>query len=174
MAAKTGTYTLIASNTLSSTSATVTFSSIPATFTDLVLICSPVAISTENNSLRIRFNGDTGNNYSVIILKGTGSSASTNFEANISSGYAGAATVGTTIGKTATITQIIDYSNATTFKTFLERSNNSGVDVIAGVGLWRSTSVINSIELALGSTFPSQNFASGSTFKLYGIEAGNL
>jgi len=74
MAAKTGTYTLIASNTLGSGTATVTFSSIPGTYTDLILVCGLPATGTANNSdgLRFQLNSDTGSNYSATWLTNSG------------------------------------------------------------------------------------------------------
>lgn len=173
MAAKTGTYSLINSTTLGSAQSSVTFSSIPATFTDLILVSSAVAVSG-GPSLRIRFNGDSGSNYSQTVLQGNGSAASSGRETSITSAYAGYAALNQTAGSTNSILHIMDYSNTTTYKTLLERSNNAADRTEASVNLWRSTSAITSIELAAGSTFPSTNLSSGSTFKLYGIEAGNL
>jgi len=173
MAAKTGTYTLINSTTLTTAAATVTLNSIPGTYTDLILISSAVAASG-GPSLRIRFNGDSGSNYSATILQGTGSAAASGRETSITSAYAGYAALNQTAGSTNSILHIMDYSNTTTFKTLLERSNNAADRTEASVNLWRSTSAITSIELAAGSAFPGSNLSSGSTFKLYGIEAGNL
>ena len=63
---------------------------------------------------------------------------------------------------------INNYSNATTYKTVLWR-DNSNTYVAAQAGLWRSTSAITSITLSTNSS--ATNFASGSTFSLYGILA---
>lgn len=73
------TYTLIASNTLSSSAASVTFSSIPNTYTDLVLRCSLRDSGTSGTSqqqVRVRINGDSNASYSRRNLKGVGSTAS--------------------------------------------------------------------------------------------------
>jgi len=65
MAAKTGTYTLINSSTLTSATANVTFSSIPATYTDLLLIINAQSVqATTYDNVIIQFNADTGSNYS--------------------------------------------------------------------------------------------------------------
>jgi hypothetical protein len=67
------------------------------------------------------------------------------------------------------IIDIMDYSNTTTNKTNLTRSNNVGNGLAAVVGMWRNTNAITSIRF-----FPdSGNFSTGSTFRLYGIQAGN-
>jgi hypothetical protein len=59
----------------------------------------------------------------------------------------------------------MNYSNSTTYKTILGRSNAATSGTSAAVGLWRSTSAINSIEIGTVS------FTAGSTFSLYGIAA---
>jgi hypothetical protein len=75
------TYTLISSNVLSSSAASVTFSSIPATFTDLVLIISARSNNgAASDAVNITFNGNTSAVYSQTQLMGFGSGgvASTN------------------------------------------------------------------------------------------------
>lgn len=165
MAAKTGTYTLIASTTVAGTSTTnVTFSSIPATYTDLVLVAQYKAVG--NNYLMCRFNGDTGSNYSRTELRGDGSSATSQRLSNesyayITSIYAAAGELGTFI------LNLNDYSNTTTFKTVISRGNNNSTGTGVNANLWRSTSAINTILV----TPIGNGYDVGSTFKLYGIEA---
>ena len=69
----TATYEKVQSTTLSSTQSTVTFSSISGAYTDLVLVMG--GSNSANSDLRMRFNGDTGSNYSVTVLFGDGSAA---------------------------------------------------------------------------------------------------
>ena len=164
------TYEPIATTTLGSAQSSVTFSSISGSYTDLVLVCSAVAASG-GPSLRIRFNGDSGSNYSQTNIAGDGSAASSGRETSITSAYAGYAALNQTAGSTNSIVHIMNYSNTTTFKTLLERSNNAADRTEASVNLWRNTSAITSIELAAGSAFPGANLSSGSTFTLYGIKA---
>jgi hypothetical protein len=164
------TYTPIATQTLGSAAASVTFSSIPQGYTDLVLVCN-IAQSSGNNSLRYRFNGDTGSNYSDTYLYGNGTSAGSGRDTSQTSGTI--YVTGSTTIEANYIVQFMNYSNATTYKTVLGRSNRASSEVAADVGLWRSTSAINSISLAMGGSFPTNNFASGSTFSLYGIQVGD-
>ena len=63
----------------------------------------------------------------------------------------------------------MDYSNTTTYKSTVVRGNNSGYIMGASTSLWRSTTAINSILFFSNGG----NFAAGSTFKLYGIQAGS-
>jgi hypothetical protein len=166
MAAKTGTYTLIASNTLSAITTDITFSSIPATYTDLVIVVNYKAYNGAKY-LSMRLNGDTASNYSRTELRGDGTSATSQRVAN--EAYAYLTSIYAPTGELGTfIINLNDYSNTTTFKTILTRGNNAGAGGTGvNVNLWRSTAAINTVFLtALGSGYDI-----GSTFKLYGIEA---
>lgn len=159
------TYEPIATQTLGSAAATVTFSSIPGTYTDLVLIIDSVASASTNN-MDIQFNGDTGSNYSRTKLTGDGASAtSSRTTSQTSIRLTGDGIV--TTGKSNHLVQIMNYSNTTTYKTLLARANNAAYGLDAVVGLYRSTSAITSLLLDLTAA----NFATGSTFTLYGIAA---
>jgi hypothetical protein len=157
------TYTKIASSTLSSTATTVTFSSIAATYTDLVLICNPIPISS-GYDMYITFNNDATTNYSRTYMLGDGSTASSGRNT-----LQNAFVPGGIYDNGTFIVHIPNYSNATTFKTALARVSIASTYAVATVGLWRKTpEAINRIDIssALGS-----NLASGSTFNLYGIAA---
>jgi len=162
----TATYEKIATNTLSSAAATITFSSIPATYTDLVLVTS--GNSTAANVYEsLQVNGDTGSNYSRTYLSGDGSI--TDSGRNNSQTYFrfDAYSRVSATGRNINIININNYSNSTTYKTFLARSNNAALGVDAVVGLWRSTAAITSITIFMDIN----NWTSGSTFTLYGIKA---
>ena len=161
------TYTPIATYTATGSVSTYTFSSIPATYTDLVLVINAAtAASTGNPS--IRFNGDTANNYSFTILYGNGTSAASTRDSNLSYLYFAVATFLNTTYDENLIIQIQNYSNATTYKTSLARVNKASTGVEATVGLWRNTAAINSLTIFLPN---GSNFSSTSTFTLYGIAA---
>lgn len=163
------TYEPIATTTLTTSTATVTFSSISGSYTDLILVCN-IAQAASNNSLRIRYNSDTGSNYSYTNLFGDGSSPFSGRDSNLTSGLV-AETTGSTSLELAVIAHIQNYSNTTTYKTHIGRGNRASSTVDATVGLWRSTSAITSITLAMGGGFPTNNLSSGSTFTLYGIKS---
>jgi hypothetical protein len=116
----------------------------------------------------MRFNGDTGSNYSITYLTGNGSSASSGRASNQTTMDTAYLPSNSTLG--TIIYNINDYSNATTYKTLLSRSNQADSGVFAYVGLWRSTAAINSINIVGGTN----NILAGSTFKLYGIQAGSI
>jgi hypothetical protein len=153
------TYEPIATTTLGSTTTSVSFTSIPSTYTDLVIIFS--GTSSALAGINIQFNSDTATNYSRTVLDGNGTAASSSRETN---------QVASTLGLSSTtqsdtIFNIFNYANSTTYKTVLSRANVSASLVRAAVGLWRSTAAITSITLS------NPTFSIGSTFTLYGVKA---
>jgi hypothetical protein len=164
----TATYDAIATTTVSGTStSSVTFSSISASFTDLVLISIGGANSTAFDAW-IRFNSDTGSNYSLTALSGTGSAASSSRESNATFIRIDKQAAWRSGNRTMNIVHIMNYSNTTTNKTILSRANAPADATDAIVGLWRNTSAINSITVSNDATAA---FADGTTFTLYGIKA---
>lgn len=167
------TYTPLARTTLTTSSTTVTFSSIPQTYTDLVLVMQPSSDVGDEN-VGIRFNGDTGGNYSYtrIGANNTAGSISSNRLTNFSRINTTEATgTSTNLGNLVILSNIMNYANTATYKTALNRSGQqggtyNGVELFAG--LWRNTAAITSITVMQGST---RTFLAGSTFTLYGILA---
>ena len=156
------TYVPLATNTLSSAQASVTFSSISGAYTDLVLVISGNAGS--GTSADMRFNSDSATNYSSTHLHGDGSSAGSYRETNSTSLWAGS--FYSTSTPTTAIHHIMNYSNTTTYKTSLSRVNYTIAFTYATVGLWRSTAAVTSVTLSTSATFNT-----GSTFQLFGIAA---
>jgi hypothetical protein len=159
------TYTVTGSNLLGSTG--VTFSSIPSTYTDLILVYSGKLTAAAITLLRV--NGDTASNYSSTIIGGNGSGSAT------STKQSGAATqwlssYGHQNGNQGNIVvHLFNYSNTTTYKTNLFKSNNpGGLGIDEGIGLWRSTAAINSVNIYLDR---AEYYLVGSMFTLYGIKA---
>jgi hypothetical protein len=158
------TYEPIASTTVGTATTTVTLSNIPQTYTDLVVVAN-AATPSGGIVFSVRFNSDTGSNYSGTRLGGTGT-------ATFSDRSSSATSIGATILKSsaqpdgAYIIHIQNYANTNTYKTCLIRGNATQVGVTAG--LWRSTSAITSV--SFGGEFTADVIA-GSTFVLYGIKA---
>ena len=166
------TYEPIQTQTLGSATQTVTLSSIPGTYTDLVLVMSFATETASGSAIRLRINGDTtASNYSTTFLQGQGSGTSMGHREQND------AALGYQIGATnsfvnAYILNFMNYANTSAFKTYVGRVN-SGID---GTGLnamlYRSTSAITSMSFRVGNySYPTNNFAAGSTFTLYGIKA---
>jgi hypothetical protein len=156
------TYTPIATQTLGSSAASVTFSSISGSYTDLIIVNS--GTSSANGSFRLQFNGDTATNYSTTYLFGDGTSATSGRFSNQVAIFA-MGRAGTSQGNG--IIQVMNYSNTTTNKTVIGRGNLASQMAIVAVGLWRNTAAITSIVI----TPESGTIDAGSTFTLYGIAA---
>ena len=159
------TYEPIATTTLSSATTTITFSSIPSSYTDLRIVIVP-KISNGTGWTTLQFNGDTGTNYSVTYITGNGSTASSSrltSQSNIYVGYNSNASAGYTFNTV----DVFSYTGST-FKTVLNTNsddqNGSGF-VRRIVGLWRNTNAITSIELK------NSQFNADTTATLYGIKA---
>ena len=165
------TYDSLATTTLGSAQATVTFSSISGSYTDLILICNArSATAATGDSYLLTFNGDTSNLYSRTRILGNGSAASSaqrTTAPNIDlEGLAGDnAASGTFMNA---IIHIHSYASTSNNKTVLLRGNDANNYTTAAAGLYRSTSAITSITL---NTSSAANFMTGSTFTLYGIKA---
>ena len=158
------TYEPIATTTLGSAAADITFTSIPATYTDLRLAF--VATASTSDNARMQINGDTATNYSRTTIFGDGSTATSNRVTN--NAFIGISTVAlsTTLPTFFTM-DFFSYAGSTN-KTCLithQADKNGSGNVSRIVGLWRSTSAITSIKLYMGSG----NLAAGTTATLYGI-----
>lgn len=160
-----GTYEPVATTTLGSSASSYTFTSIPLTYTDLVLVINGGLVG--NGQFRIQVgNGsiDTGSNYSGTQIYGYASTVGGGQEVNATNPYLG---VASTTNSTRTV-QFMNYSNTTTFKSWLLKSGDMGNSQYdTQVNLWRSTSAINQIRI----TGLSNNIASGTSLTLYGIKA---
>ena len=168
------TYTLISSNVLSSSAASVTFSAIPSTYTDLVLRCSTRGErSAVIDNIVIRFNSDSANNYSNTIITGVGTTASSFRNANTSS-----LALNTSNGNTSTSSTFGSFEmyipnyTATTTRPISTISlsednstNNAYLRVLANQ--YRGSAAISSIVL---TPEIGPNWLSGSSFYLYGIK----
>lgn len=164
------TYEPIATNTLGSATASVTFSSISSTYTDLVLIVNAGETTPNSNGVRLKFNNSTASNYSSTYLSGNGSAASSNRETGLTAmGTAWFTAPNSSAGNYILIANIMNYSNSTTNKTVLTRTTKAENAVEASVGLYPSTSAITVLTVELSGS--GNTFVSGSTFTLYGIKA---
>ena len=164
---KTATYSLIASYTHSGASTTtITMSSLPSTFTDLVVVSNVLYSANNGDYMSWRINGAAGNAYSNTVMTGNGTAASAG---NVTNDNKVAFYSSSTSNYVPVITNFMDYTNATTFKTFLIRTSNAAAGVEARLGLYRSTAAITSISLFFGAA----SIAAGTNIKLYGIQAGS-
>ena len=155
------------STTLSATASSVTFSALSQSYTDLVLVCKILPTGSVVYGPYIyfneEFNGST--NYSHSCIEGRGNSATYNRTSSQNAAYT-SWNVGLS-GVSTLIVNFNNYSNTSTYKTFLSRSNDttgSYPGTSLSLGMWRSTSALTSITISWPGTFDI-----GSKFDLYGI-----
>lgn len=154
------------------TGTTITFSSIPSTYTHLQIR----GISRTNNpgsvdNVVIRFNGDTGTNYSWHQLAGDGSSASAGGESSKNYILIGLFPSGSTNSSTfgSHVIDILDYANPnknTTARALSGYDLNGSGQLVLRSGLWQNTAAITSITITQLSSY---SYSSNSVFELYGI-----
>lgn len=162
----TPTYTALATITLSSSTSTVTFSSIPATYRDLVLVVQHKV--TGGGETDVQFNADTGNNYTTVTMR-AGAAASTFSASYTANGIKPQNSVGgSTTANDFFQLDIMDYSATDKHKTSLLRSGNGSTSFVQNHAVrWANTAAITSVKCTAAGT----SYASGSTFSLFGIVA---
>ena len=162
------TYTLISSNVLSSSAASVTFSAIPSTYTDLVVRASiRCSAGAAEDTLFVTVNGDTSSNYSRTRLQGNGSTASSARTTSATNINVGGVNAGTSTSDTFTNLELYipNYTSTTSDPISIDsaaENNTTAATRLVNAALYRGSSAITSI------TF-GDNFVSGSSFYLYGI-----
>ena len=163
------TYSPIATTTLGSNTASVSFNSFSG-YTDIRLI---MAVSTSDsgtvNDLKISVNGDTSSGlYSSTRIYGSGTTAASDRTSGQNTWNSNGVLSNNSSPVGNILCDFMNYSNTTTYKTMLMRDNVSGQYVISVVNLWRNTNAITSINIAPAG---GGNLISGSTFTIYGIKA---
>jgi len=163
------TYEPIATQTVGSATASVTFNSIPQTYTDLVIVGRLVEDTGGNNNCLMRFNSDSGTNYSSNGFQVSNATPGA-YKGNNSTG------LGLSYGNANSgripqfVMHVMNYSNSSYYKTALLR-NGTGVDTGGwtnlSTGSWRSTSAVTTISFHTTNT----NLGVGTTFTIYGIAA---
>jgi hypothetical protein len=170
---------LIETKTLGTAAASITFTSIPQTFTDLVLVFSTRNTATTVSG-RFYINGDTTmTNYESRILYGAGSGAGASLSGATSGEHNGLpgwmseqdTLTANTFGSTS---MYFPNYQAATFKSISVDSVNetNATQAFQGLtsSLWKNTSAITSIEILAALT---GNFVIGSQASLYGILKGS-
>jgi hypothetical protein len=163
------TFELIASSTVGAGgAASIVFSSIPNTYTDLVLKLSVRSVGTSTNAILLRLNGSSANG-TIRAIEGNGSAASSWSD---TSSYAGNIPPSTYTASTFANNEVyIPNYNSSNFKSSSVDSvtENNATSALADLqaNLWSQTAAITSITLAPNGT---NNFAEFSTAYLYGVK----
>jgi len=144
---------------------TISFTSIPATYTDLKIVVS-ARCDASNTAFKIRFNGAT-TNLSTRYLYGQGSSAASYTEGSNIYGYENASTyTASTFGNTEIYVPNYTLSNGKSVSVDAVTENNAtSAEMALFAGLWNSSAAITSVELVSNTG----NFVQYSTATLYGI-----
>jgi hypothetical protein len=158
----------IADSLVESPVTSFTFSNIPSGYTDLVVKVSPRGTVAEDG-MGIRFNSDSGSNYTFRVVVGQGSAASS------FSGTSSYLPIGRQSGSTDTVNT---FGNNEFYIPNYTLSNQKSVSVDAvmennatvaraqlAAGLWSGTAAITSVTVLPGSG----SFATSTTATLYGI-----
>lgn len=161
------TYTPIAVYTVSGTTTnSMSFTNVPSTYTDLVLVVNSRLI-TNPAILLGQFNGDTGSNYSTVAIGGDGTNVISNYSANATSFYF-SSYAHQNSGWSTYVFNIMNYSSPSTYKTVLKKGANASYGVDMAVNLWRSYAPINRVDVYLDR---AEYWTAGSTITLYGVKA---
>jgi hypothetical protein len=164
-------YESIATINGTGSSGSITFSSIPSTYTHLQVRCF-FDVTSSNGGLYVRLNSDTGNNYAWRTLLANGSEAVQQAYATQPNISAGTFWWGAQAGfPSLSIIDILDYKNTNKYKTVRyfagqDKNSTTGGSVGIGSGLWQNTNAITSIEVYLSS----HNYTTASKIALYGIK----
>jgi hypothetical protein len=159
-------YIPLATVTLGGSDSDISFTNIPATFKDIVLVGNWQNSSTASAG-RLQVNGDGGSNYNGVWMTGNGSTTSSGSESSQTSARIAGAISGpdNVFTNMVTIT-FLDYAATDKHKTILSRFGSANRESQATASRWASTSAITSIRFfdILGQTFQT-----GATFSLYGV-----
>lgn len=166
-----GGFEAIASATGTGSSNTITFTSIPSNYQHLQLRWTS-RVATTFSTVRIRFNSDSGSNYTLHDLVGGGSSASASGSTSQTSGYLGFSPGTSYLSNTTSvgIVDIHDYASTTknkTLRNFSGFDTNGNGTVYLTSGLWINTNAIDTITIINAA---SSNWTTATQFALYGIK----
>jgi len=170
-------YESIATTTVGSGgTSSITFSSIPATYTHLqIRMLARDNRSSGASNLNVQFNSDSGSNYTGHNLQGNGAAASVGFEGASQTSIPIMRISTTNIGANifaGGILDILDYANTNKYKTTralsgFDDNGVSGGQIYFMSGVWMNTSSAISSMTITPVTTPIQQY---SSFALYGIK----
>lgn len=151
----TPTYVPLATETLSGSDSSITFSSVPATFRDLILVIAGTSASA--TTFGVQCNSDSASNYTFVEMSSDGGGTS-------SSGSLTYLLMGrSTTSQGVSTLQIMDYAQTDKHKTAIARGSTSSIIVRASAARWANTAAVTSL------TVTGSNWSSGTTLSLYGV-----
>ena len=156
--------TALAQITLQASASSITFSGIPNTYRDLILVFQGTT-TPANGAGFVRFNSDSANNYNNVIMAGNTTPPYSGLRTGISAIDFAQDFAVEAGANNASVLQVLDYSATDKHKTVITRTNIGSSNVPAAmIGRWTSSAAINSVTFTL-----NQNaYAAGATFSIYG------
>ena len=164
---------LIAKTTLGSSASSIEFTSIPGTYTDLLIA---VSLRTDRaefaDSIKLTFNGVTTTTYSSRFLYGSGSTATSGSESSVAYivlsqlSDGGSATANTFGNGEIYIPNYAGSTSKSVSSSSVSENNATSAFMGVSAGLWTGTDAITSVKLV---PYTGPNWVSGSTAYLYGI-----
>jgi len=158
----TPTYTPLATTTVAIAAASITFSNIPATYRDLIVVVEGNTVTSGRPVMRL--NGDTGSNYTSVMMAG----GSSTYSATTSTTFIDPIPDYSVTGKFMAVWQIMDSSATDKHKTALVRLNQGSTVVHATAGRWANTNAVTTVAMLTNN---GALYAIGTTFSLYGVIA---
>lgn len=169
--ADTGSFDLLATTLLSTTATSVTFdvSTYAALGYKHLQIRATGRNSGEDGNLLIKFNSDTGSNYTRHALYGDGTGVYSNAGTSQTNIQIGAITLNSDTASNfgANVIDILDGFSSSKYKTIRSLSGRTGNNqILLRSGAWMSTSAITSVTVLTNAN----NFVTGSRFSIYGVK----
>lgn len=155
------TLTPIATNTLTTATASISFSNIPQTYTDLVLVVR--GGTTASAASKVNLNNVTSGIYANTRFWGDGTSTASDRAPNSGEMYTG----GGWFSDGMFVVNILNYTNTNIYKPMLSRYSNPSSFTFFNCTTWMSTNAVTSIQVGLNTS----TYISGTSFTLYGVKA---
>jgi hypothetical protein len=149
-------------------SSTLSFSTLPTTYTDLILVITNLTIASTGQGVLLRFNGVSGTVYGTRRISGSGSNPIYVADVNQTGAQIGYGAIGYNGEPGHIVAHINDYRNTTLYKTIIARGSDFNSEASMDMSNWQSTNAITDISVISGAAFNANTI-----FTLYGILAGS-
>jgi len=158
------TYNAIATTTLTATAASISFTSITSSYTDLVVVVKAKSAGN-NTTFGLKFNGDTGSNYGSGYMGGQNGSTLTTFNSGTSASF-NAQSQSSEFAPN--VIHILNYANTNMQKLMFSEVNQPNGYTLQYCAIWSNTSAITTIDVG---NFDSagNHWVTGTSVTIYGI-----
>ena len=168
-----GSYDLLVTDILTSSSSSITFASLGTYAADYqhlqIRMVGRTNRASTSDYIKVQLNGDTGSNYAYHYLYGTSSVSSyadTSNSEMVFNRFSGASASSNIFG--SIVLDLLDAFETTKYKTLRSLGGEAAVSINLNSGLWMNTNSITSVKIEPGS---GSSLITGSRFSLYGLKA---